>query len=237
MYLSCLLVEDGIRHLFLYQSNSVSSLFSSYSLACVSVPSSTRHLRSWTRCPPRAPFLITPLLFLSILSWPTNTSRSRHLSFPTLPPHHGELYGILAAALFATSSSSPSPLPIYSDHLNAVTLLNDALHHPPLPHSWSSLPARSLYRWIFSVLTSSPNRPSLSYFTFGPTPLPQTLPHLPTVLWTISPHPLTLSRSLPHLSPPHILYGQIHSLPAPVRVYRFSLTPYTPITIGLSFIL
>src|SRR5258708_2221544 len=81
MYLSCLLVEDGIRHLFSYQSNSVSSLFSSYSLACVSVPSSTRHLRSWTRCPPRAPFLITPLLFLSILSWTTNTSRSRHLSY------------------------------------------------------------------------------------------------------------------------------------------------------------
>src|SRR5258707_956725 len=83
MYLSSLLVEDGIRHLFSYQSNSVSSLFSSYSLACVSVPSSTRHLRSWTRCPPRAPFLITPLLFLSILSWTTNTSRSRHLSYST----------------------------------------------------------------------------------------------------------------------------------------------------------
>ena len=54
--------------------------------------------------------------------------------------------------------------PIYSasDHLNAVTLLNNALH-PPLPHSWSSVPARSLYRWIFSVLTSSSNHPSLRH--------------------------------------------------------------------------
>src|SRR5713226_4951010 len=77
MYLSSLLVEDGIRHIF--HINLTVCLPSS--LACVSVPSSTRHLCSWTRCPPRAPFLITPLLFLSILSWMTNTSRSRHLSY------------------------------------------------------------------------------------------------------------------------------------------------------------
>jgi hypothetical protein len=40
---------------------------------------------------------------------------------------HGELYGILVAALFATTSPSNTPLPIYSDHLNAVSILNDAL--------------------------------------------------------------------------------------------------------------
>jgi len=53
--------------------------------------------------------------------------------------------------------------PIYTDHLNAVTVLNNALLKPPLPHSWSSLPARSLYRWIYSILTSSPNHPTLHH--------------------------------------------------------------------------
>jgi hypothetical protein len=76
---------------------------------------------------------------------------------------HGELYGILVAVLFATSQTPTSSPPLYSDHLNAINLLNDFLLKPPLPHSWSSLPARSLYRWIYSILTSSPNRPSLHH--------------------------------------------------------------------------
>ncbi|KAI0278256.1 hypothetical protein BGY98DRAFT_974617, partial [Russula aff. rugulosa BPL654] len=37
----------------------------------------------------------------------------------------------------------------------------DAFLNPPLPHSWSTLPARSLYRWIYSILTSSSIRPDL----------------------------------------------------------------------------
>jgi hypothetical protein len=77
---------------------------------------------------------------------------------------HGELYGILLAALFATAStSSSSPPSIHTDHLNAVTILNDALAHPPLPHSWSSLPARSMYRWIYSVLSSSQTHPTIHH--------------------------------------------------------------------------
>ena len=64
---------------------------------------------------------------------------------------HGELYGILFAR-----SSSPS-LPIYNDHLYTVRLLCDALQHPPPSHSWTSLPARSLYRWILSALRSFPS--------------------------------------------------------------------------------
>jgi len=73
----------------------------------------------------------------------------------------GELYGILVAALFACSSSPP--LPIYSDHLNAIHLLCNALQNPPPPYSWASLPAHSLYHWILSVLCSFPltSSPSL----------------------------------------------------------------------------
>ena len=74
---------------------------------------------------------------------------------------YGELYGILLSVLFATTPAPSSPPPIFSDHLNAVQLINDAIHHTPPPHSWNSLPARSLYRWILSLLTSSSNPPSL----------------------------------------------------------------------------
>ncbi len=42
-----------------------------YPPACISVLSSSRRLRSWTRCPHRASFLITPHLLSSILSWAT----------------------------------------------------------------------------------------------------------------------------------------------------------------------
>src|SRR5216684_280130 len=66
MYLSCLLVEDGIRHLF-HINLTVSCLFSSYSLACVSAPSLTRHLRLWNHRPHRASSLISYLSYQSVL--------------------------------------------------------------------------------------------------------------------------------------------------------------------------
>src|SRR5713226_272886 len=66
MYLSCLLVEDGMRHLFDINLT-VSCLFSSYTLACVSAPSSTRHLRLWNRRPHRASSLISYLSYQSVL--------------------------------------------------------------------------------------------------------------------------------------------------------------------------
>src|SRR5216684_3302529 len=66
MYLSCLLIEDGIRHLF-HISLTVSCLFSSYSLACVSAPSSTRHLHLWNRRPHHASSLISYLSYQSVL--------------------------------------------------------------------------------------------------------------------------------------------------------------------------
>src|SRR5258707_2400663 len=66
MYLSCLLVEDGIRHLF-HINLTVSCLFSSYSLACVSAPSLTWHLRLWNHRPHRALSLISYLSYQSVL--------------------------------------------------------------------------------------------------------------------------------------------------------------------------
>src|SRR5229473_4744092 len=92
MYLSCLLVEDGIRHLF-HINLTVSCLFSSYSLACISAPSSTRHLRLWNRRPHRASSLISYLSYQSVLDG-TPISQplpllQRHCSsslFPVQPP-------------------------------------------------------------------------------------------------------------------------------------------------------
>jgi hypothetical protein len=79
MYLS-LLVEDGVRSSFLSIYQCVFPLLF-YPPVCISVLSLTRHLCSWTRCPHCASFLITPLLFPSILSWTTNPSRSHYLSY------------------------------------------------------------------------------------------------------------------------------------------------------------
>src|SRR5258708_11979602 len=93
MYLSCLLIKDGIRHLF-HISLTVSCLFSSYSLACISAPSSTRHLHLWNRRPHRALSLISYLSYQSVLD---NTPILQPLPLLHLEP---------------TSSSSPRITPI-----------------------------------------------------------------------------------------------------------------------------
>src|SRR5260370_38772488 len=77
MYLSCLLVEDGIRTLFPHQS--IQCVFSSL-LSCVCVHfiiiSSTQHLCVWTHCPPHAPVPYHPC------SPPTLTLHARPSSQP-----------------------------------------------------------------------------------------------------------------------------------------------------------
>ncbi|KAJ3963579.1 hypothetical protein EV361DRAFT_766646, partial [Lentinula raphanica] len=57
----------------------------------------------------------------------------------------GEAYGLLTCVLTLLHHLSPLPSIIYTDHLNSSRLINDALISQPLSHSWSSLPARSLY--------------------------------------------------------------------------------------------
>ncbi|KAG2335459.1 hypothetical protein BDR05DRAFT_1063855 [Suillus weaverae] len=72
---------------------------------------------------------------------------------------HRELYSLIISALLAHSGDST----IHSDHLNVVRTINSSLVSPLLPHSWSTLPARSLYRWLSSILSSSQNPPTLSH--------------------------------------------------------------------------
>ncbi|KAG1888726.1 hypothetical protein F4604DRAFT_2024389 [Suillus subluteus] len=74
---------------------------------------------------------------------------------------HGELYSLVVSALLARSGVPNSA--IHSDHLNAVHIINSSLVSPLLPHSWSALPARSLYRWLSLIISSSPNPPTLSH--------------------------------------------------------------------------
>jgi hypothetical protein len=87
----------------------------------------------------------SPILLAVLFSCTSLSSSSSVSSSPSSPP------------------SSSTPLPIYSDCLDAVTFLQDAIQHPPPPYLWASLPARALYRWIFSVLQSFPphSHPSL----------------------------------------------------------------------------
>ncbi|KAG0702846.1 hypothetical protein DFH29DRAFT_999068 [Suillus ampliporus] len=74
---------------------------------------------------------------------------------------HGELYGLIVAALLARAGVQNSE--IHSDHLNAIRIINSSLVSPLPSHSWSTLPARSLYRWLSSIISSSPTPPTLSH--------------------------------------------------------------------------
>src|SRR5260370_40038425 len=121
MYLSCLLVEDGIRHLF-HINLTVSCLFSSYSLACVSAPSSTRHLRLWNRRPHRA----SSLIFLISLSWTTHPSRSRYLCYIWSPPVVVPLGLQLWFPAVASSSSSPQ----FPCHPPPIVIVFSTTFHP-----------------------------------------------------------------------------------------------------------
>src|SRR5216684_3060196 len=86
MYLSCLLVKDGIRHLFLYQSISVS--FSSFTL--LRVFQLSHQLGTCARGPAvhLVPRLLSHHSYLPpILSWMTILSCSRYLSYSTCHSH------------------------------------------------------------------------------------------------------------------------------------------------------
>ncbi|KAN0109834.1 hypothetical protein V8E52_008940 [Russula decolorans] len=142
-----------------------------------------------------SPSPVSPLAFRSVTFATASPTRGSLANFGRSSTIlHGELYGILVPALLVTSSSSVVPPPIYTDHLNAVTVLNDALPKPPLTHSWSSLPARSLYRWIYSILTSSPNCPTLRHVRAH----------------TSAPYPASLANDLVDC-----LASSAHSLPIP----------------------
>ncbi|KAK0460747.1 uncharacterized protein EV420DRAFT_1762933 [Desarmillaria tabescens] len=75
--------------------------------------------------------------------------------------YHGETYRLIASTIHQYNLPSPPPhLPssptLYTDHLNSSRIVSSALHLPPLPHQWSSLPGCSLYRWLLHLLQHSP---------------------------------------------------------------------------------
>ncbi|KAJ3830407.1 hypothetical protein F5880DRAFT_1463346, partial [Lentinula raphanica] len=75
----------------------------------------------------------------------------------------GEAYGLLTCTLTFLRHLSSLPSIIYTDHLNSSRLINDALISLPPPHSWSSLPARSLYRWMLDILHRTRMIPQIKY--------------------------------------------------------------------------
>ncbi|KAJ3717448.1 hypothetical protein C8R42DRAFT_534956, partial [Lentinula raphanica] len=66
----------------------------------------------------------------------------------------GEAYGLLTCILACLRHHTPLPSIIYTDHLNSTRLISDSLTSPPLPHSWSSLPARSLANHFADIVAS-----------------------------------------------------------------------------------
>lgn len=68
---------------------------------------------------------------------------------------HGEVYGLVAASLLSQDLSHPH---IFSDHLNSVNFLSTS----PSTLSLKNNPARSLYRWLLHIWSSS-RKPLLSH--------------------------------------------------------------------------
>ncbi|KAH7904153.1 hypothetical protein BJ138DRAFT_1186025, partial [Hygrophoropsis aurantiaca] len=73
----------------------------------------------------------------------------------------GEVYALLITALLSFSSPHSEPQVIVSDHLNTVNIINQAFAHPPSAHSWNTLPARSLYRWLLVILQDMATPPQI----------------------------------------------------------------------------
>ncbi|KAI6003724.1 hypothetical protein EDD15DRAFT_2219738 [Pisolithus albus] len=83
---------------------------------------------------------------------------------------HAELYGLIASAL--APSTAPS-VTLLTDHHNILRTLGPDIHGPPNPHSWLSLPARYLYRWLLDITSPSSTQFQLQ-FTPAHTPVTST---------------------------------------------------------------
>ncbi|KAK0208498.1 hypothetical protein DFS33DRAFT_1484845 [Desarmillaria ectypa] len=93
----------------------------------------------------------------SIILAAIHASHSYALSLPSF-----SLFLILAALLYRADPQSDIFSP-FTDHLNAVHFLHNALRLPPALHVWSSLPARPLYCWLYNILQSFPSTSALQY--------------------------------------------------------------------------
>ncbi|KAG6826750.1 hypothetical protein H0H92_014590 [Tricholoma furcatifolium] len=85
-----------------------------------------------------------------VLNRSLSVSLTDFLPFASI--QHAEAFGVLISSLLvldARDSLDSAPI-VYTDHLSSVNLASGM---PPLPHQLSYNPARSLYRWCFSILT------------------------------------------------------------------------------------
>ncbi|KAJ7894751.1 hypothetical protein B0H13DRAFT_2339128 [Mycena leptocephala] len=75
-----------------------------------------------------------------------------------------EVYGLVTASLEARQTGS-GDIPMYTDHLNSTRIIGDSFSNPLPSHAWSTLPARSLYRWLRLIIQSQPTnrRPKITY--------------------------------------------------------------------------
>ncbi|KAK0439458.1 uncharacterized protein EV420DRAFT_1316137 [Desarmillaria tabescens] len=83
--------------------------------------------------------------------------------------YHGETYGLIASTIHQYNlPSPPSHLPssptLYTDHLNSSRIVSSALHLPPLPHQWSSLPGHRLASGSQHLQIRPPPAPLPTFF-------------------------------------------------------------------------
>ncbi|KAF8964936.1 hypothetical protein BDZ97DRAFT_1659533 [Flammula alnicola] len=99
----------------------------------------------------------------------------------------GEAYGIVATSLLAREHQARrlyASTTVYTDHLNSVRLINNA--NASTSTSLTSHPARSLYRWILDIRSStSPSNAPV------PAATPPSLEHIPVPVPTFTMDPFT----------------------------------------------
>ncbi|KAK0446585.1 uncharacterized protein EV420DRAFT_1339507 [Desarmillaria tabescens] len=91
----------------------------------------------------------------------------------------GETYGLVAANIYGSDSHLHSPQnshDIYTDHLNSERIIASA-RCPSFQHyQWSSLPGRSLYRWLLYNITHPINNTSVPTIKYTPAHTDSTTP-------------------------------------------------------------
>ncbi|KAK0464798.1 uncharacterized protein EV420DRAFT_1303188 [Desarmillaria tabescens] len=91
----------------------------------------------------------------------------------------GETYGLVATNIYGSNSHLHSPQnshDIYIDHLNSERIIASA-RCPSFQHyQWSSLPGRSLYRWLLYNITHPINNTSIPTIKYTPAHTDSTTP-------------------------------------------------------------
>lgn len=83
-------------------------------------------------------------------------------SAPTASSLHGEVYGLIAAALHAMHSAAFTSPILYTDHLNSVRYLEN-VRNTPTDGYCPAITAGCLYRWLLDILARSRTPPRVTY--------------------------------------------------------------------------